>query len=171
MGARKDQSVSYSRHTQEEVEAFCTQWGIDLKFNPVAQVWTNLSIYVQLVPLLCIAVILSFQTSGLARVLHFEVVCRAAGYDPSLLSFRRFFCLAKNDDWFTLKTSQVEACLISSMVTTLGFWKDWFFWVSESIVPFKMVWRHPDAVLNELEPSESELDSWFLKSIRASSLS
>ncbi|MFS7935741.1 hypothetical protein Hanom_Chr05g00407121 [Helianthus anomalus] len=30
-----------------------------------------------------------------------------------------------------------------------------------------MVWRHPDVVLNELEPSESELDSWFLKSIRA----
>ncbi|KAJ0508655.1 hypothetical protein HanIR_Chr11g0519701 [Helianthus annuus] len=28
------------------VEAFCTQWGIDPKFNPVAQVWTNLSIYV-----------------------------------------------------------------------------------------------------------------------------
>ncbi|KAM0046260.1 hypothetical protein Hdeb2414_s0009g00314051 [Helianthus debilis subsp. tardiflorus] len=53
------------------------------------------------------------------------------------------------------------------MVITLGSWKDRFFWVSESIVPFKMVWRHPDAVLNELEPSDSELDSWFLKSISA----
>ncbi|KAJ0435369.1 hypothetical protein HanIR_Chr17g0892581 [Helianthus annuus] len=52
------------------------------------------------------------------------------------------------------------------MVSTLGSWKDHFFWVSESIVPFKLVWRHPDAILNELEPSESELDSWFLKSIR-----
>ncbi|KAJ0442078.1 hypothetical protein HanRHA438_Chr16g0752641 [Helianthus annuus] len=30
-----------------------------------------------------------------------------------------------------------------------------------------MIWRHPDAVLNELEPSDSELDNWFLKSIRA----
>ncbi|KAM0030767.1 hypothetical protein Hdeb2414_s0017g00500791 [Helianthus debilis subsp. tardiflorus] len=30
-----------------------------------------------------------------------------------------------------------------------------------------MVWRHPNAVLNELEPSESELDSWFLESIKA----
>ncbi|MFS7905564.1 hypothetical protein Hanom_Chr01g00049161 [Helianthus anomalus] len=53
------------------------------------------------------------------------------------------------------------------MVTTLGSWKDRFFWVSESIVPFKMIWRHPNVVLNELEPSDSELDSWFLKSIRA----
>ncbi|KAJ0443663.1 hypothetical protein HanOQP8_Chr16g0623981 [Helianthus annuus] len=30
-----------------------------------------------------------------------------------------------------------------------------------------MVWRHPDDVLNELEPSESEFDSWFLTSIGA----
>ncbi|KAF5759360.1 hypothetical protein HanXRQr2_Chr16g0740351 [Helianthus annuus] len=53
------------------------------------------------------------------------------------------------------------------MVTTLGLWKYRFFWVLKSIVPFQMIWRHPDAVLNELEPSNSELDSWFLKSIRA----
>ncbi|MFS7987367.1 hypothetical protein Hanom_Chr11g01021701 [Helianthus anomalus] len=32
---------------------------------------------------------------GLARVLHFEVLCRASGYDPTLLSFHRFFRLAK----------------------------------------------------------------------------
>ncbi|KAJ0605302.1 hypothetical protein HanHA300_Chr02g0061511 [Helianthus annuus] len=36
MGARKDLSVSYSRLTQEEVEAFCIEWGIGLKHNPVA---------------------------------------------------------------------------------------------------------------------------------------
>ncbi|KAJ0693789.1 hypothetical protein HanPI659440_Chr15g0601271 [Helianthus annuus] len=59
---------------------------------------------------------------------------------------------------------QIDTCLISSMVTTLGSWKYRLFWVSESIVPFKMLWRHPD---NELEPSDSELDNLFLKSIRA----
>ncbi|KAJ0741760.1 hypothetical protein HanOQP8_Chr06g0231731 [Helianthus annuus] len=53
------------------------------------------------------------------------------------------------------------------MVTTPRSWKDRFFWVSESTVPFKVVWRYADVVLNELEPSESELDNWFLKSIRA----
>ncbi|KAJ0438014.1 hypothetical protein HanHA300_Chr16g0609091 [Helianthus annuus] len=102
---------------------------------------------------------------GHARVSHFEILCRAAGYDPSLLAFRRFFRLPKNGDWFTFETSQVDTCLISSMVTTLGSWKGRFFWVSESIVPFKMIWRHPDAILNEIEPSDSELDNWFLKSI------
>ncbi|MFS8034626.1 hypothetical protein Hanom_Chr17g01583331 [Helianthus anomalus] len=42
---------------------------------------------------------------GLAKVLHFEILCRAAGYDPSLLSFRRFFRSEKNGDWFTFETS------------------------------------------------------------------
>ncbi|MFS8001523.1 putative protein-tyrosine-phosphatase [Helianthus anomalus] len=78
----------------------------------------------------------------------------------------RFFRLAKNGDWFTFETSKVDTCLISSMVTTLGSWKDHFFWVSESIVPFKMVWRHPDVVLNDPEPSESELNDAFLTAIR-----
>ncbi|MFS7966571.1 hypothetical protein Hanom_Chr09g00775291 [Helianthus anomalus] len=36
MGARKDLSDSFSRLTQEEVEAFCMEWDIGLKFNPVA---------------------------------------------------------------------------------------------------------------------------------------
>ncbi|MFS7926894.1 hypothetical protein Hanom_Chr04g00302531 [Helianthus anomalus] len=41
------------------------------------------------------------------------------------------------------------------------------FWVyCFSIVPFKIIWRHPDAVLNEPEPSESESNSFFLKAIR-----
>ncbi|MFS7891828.1 putative triacylglycerol lipase [Helianthus anomalus] len=74
--------------------------------------------------------------------------------------------IAKNGDWFTFETSKVDTCLISSMVTTLGSWKYRFFWVSESIVPFKMVWRHPDAILNDPEPSESELNDAFLSAIR-----
>ncbi|KAJ0429918.1 hypothetical protein HanHA300_Chr17g0662931 [Helianthus annuus] len=77
---------------------------------------------------------------GLARVLHFEVLCRASGYDPTLLSFCRFFRLAKNGDWFTFETTQ--------------------------IVPFKLVWRHPDAVLNEPEPSASEINTCFLDTLR-----
>ncbi|KAJ0561499.1 hypothetical protein HanHA300_Chr06g0223621 [Helianthus annuus] len=146
MGARKDQSVSYSRLTQEEVEAFSTQLGIDSKFNPEA---SGLDKSIDHCPAGSIALYYQCPTGSIAlytprsrRVLHFEVVCQASGYDPSLFSFRRFLRLAKNCDWFTFETSQVDICLISSM-------------------------RCADVVLNELEPSESELDNWFLKSIRA----
>ncbi|MFS7967789.1 hypothetical protein Hanom_Chr09g00789881 [Helianthus anomalus] len=36
MGARKDLAKSFSRLTQEEVENFCLEWGIGLRFKPVA---------------------------------------------------------------------------------------------------------------------------------------
>ncbi|MFS7889904.1 hypothetical protein Hanom_Chr00s000005g01612441 [Helianthus anomalus] len=166
MGARKDQSTSFSRLTQEQVEPFCIQWGIDSRFKPED---LGLDKSIDQCPAGSIALYCRhfefsnlrhpFSTflhpQGLTRVFQFKILCRAAGYDSSLLSFRRFFRLAKNGNWFTFETSQVETCLILSMVTTLGSWKDRFFWVSKSIV------------LNELEPSDSELDSWFLKSIRA----
>ncbi|KAJ0732283.1 hypothetical protein HanRHA438_Chr07g0318431 [Helianthus annuus] len=167
MGARKDQSTSYSRLTQEEVDAFCIQWGIDLRFN---QESSGLDKSIDQCPAGSVALYCrnfefsnlcySFSTfvlnvleyyrvsfgqlhpQGLARVLHFEILRRAAGYDPSLLAFRHFFRLAKNGNWFTFETSQVDTCLISSM-------------------------RHPDAILNDLEPSDSESDNRFLKSIRA----
>ncbi|KAJ0780967.1 hypothetical protein HanPI659440_Chr06g0243871 [Helianthus annuus] len=93
-----------------------------------------------------------FEPSGLARVLHFEVLRRASRYDPSILSLRHFFRLAKSGDWFTFEASQFDVCLISSMVTTLGSWKDHFFWVLESIIPFKMIWRHPDADKPDRDP-------------------
>ncbi|KAJ0922637.1 hypothetical protein HanPSC8_Chr05g0206221 [Helianthus annuus] len=193
MGARKDLAVTFLRLTQEEVEAFCLEWGIGLRFKPVAPGRDtsidrcppgSVALYCHHFEFsnLChpfsnfvLNVLEYYHVSfgqihpqGLARVLHFEVLCRASGYDPTLLSFRRFFRLAKSGDWFTFETSQVNTCLVSSMVTTLGAWKDRFFWVSDDIVPFKMVWRHPDAVLNELEPSTLEINTRFLEIIRMS---
>ncbi|KAJ0501718.1 hypothetical protein HanHA300_Chr11g0404121 [Helianthus annuus] len=191
MGARKDLAKSFSRLTQEEVDLFCVEYGIDKKCKPIAPAcdvpvdkptpgsialycrhfeFSNLRYPFSLFVLNLLEYYwISFgqvHPKGMARVLHFEVLCRALGYDPSLLLFRRFFRLAKNGDWFTFETSKVNSCLISSMVTTLGTWKDHFFWVFNTIVPFKMVWRHPDAILNDPEPSESELNDVFLKAIR-----
>ncbi|KAM0003780.1 hypothetical protein Hdeb2414_s0270g00853091 [Helianthus debilis subsp. tardiflorus] len=149
MGACKDLAVSYSHLTQEEVETFCMEWGIGLKFKPVAP-----------------GMDVSIDQCGLARVLHSEVLYRACGYDPTLLLFRGFFRLAKNGDWFTFEISKADICLVSSIVTTLGTWKDRFFWVSDEILPFKMVWRRPDAILNETEPFAYEINSRFLEIIR-----
>ncbi|XP_035842045.1 uncharacterized protein LOC118488796 [Helianthus annuus] len=191
MGALKDLARSFSRLTQEEVDLFCLEYGIDKQFNPTAPAcdasvdkpipgfialycrhfeWSNLRYPFSFFVLNLLEYYrVSFgqvHPKGMARVLHFEVLCRALGYDPSLLLFRRFFRLAKNGDWFTFENTKVDTCLVSSMVTTLGSWKNTFFWVSESIIPFKMVWRHPDAVLNDPEPSESELNDAFLSAIR-----
>ncbi|XP_035842225.1 uncharacterized protein LOC118488907 [Helianthus annuus] len=175
MGAIKDLARSFSRLTQEEVDLFCLEYGIDKQFNPTAPAcdasidkpipgfialycrhfeWSNLRYPFSFFVLNLLEYYrVSFgqvHPKGMARVLHFEVLCRALGYDPSLLLFRRFFRLAKNGDWFTFENTKVDTCLVSSMVTTLGSWKN----------------THPDAVLNDPEPSESELNDAFLSAIR-----
>ncbi|KAJ0828850.1 hypothetical protein HanRHA438_Chr17g0841901 [Helianthus annuus] len=191
MGARKDLAKSFSRMTQEEVDLFCMEWGIGRKFKPVAPACDKsinqcppgwIALYCRHFEFsnlrhpfsnFVLNILEYYRVSfcqihplGMAKVLHFEILCRASGYDPSLLSFRRFFRLAKNGDWFTFETTQVDTCLISSMVSTLGVWKDRFFWVSEEIVHFKLVWRHPDAVLNEPAPSASDINTRFLETLR-----
>ncbi|KAJ0636037.1 hypothetical protein HanOQP8_Chr17g0657411 [Helianthus annuus] len=191
MGALKDLAKSFSRLTQEEVELFCKEYGIGTEFKPTAPArdasidkcptgfvalycrhfeFSNLRYLFSLFVLNLLEYYrVSFgqiHPKGMARVLHFEVLCRALGYDPSLLLFRHFFRLAKNGDWFTFEASKVDSGLISSMVTTLGTWKNRFFWVSDTIVPFKMMWRLPDAILNEPEPLVSDLNDAFLKAIR-----
>ncbi|KAJ0604396.1 hypothetical protein HanRHA438_Chr02g0061681 [Helianthus annuus] len=144
MGAQKDLSVNFSRLTQEEVEAFCIEWGIGLKFNLVAPgcdksvdqcpsgsvalycrhfEFPNLrhpfSIFVLNVLEYYRVSFGQIYPKGIARVLHFEVLCWACSYDHSLLLFRRFFRLAKNGDWFTFETSKVDTYLISSMLLHL----------------------------------------------------
>ncbi|MFS8003844.1 hypothetical protein Hanom_Chr13g01218661 [Helianthus anomalus] len=123
MGARKDLAKSFSRLTKEEVKAFCLEWAIGLSFKPVAP---GCDVSINRCPpgsvaLFChhfkfsnllhpfsnfvLNVLEYYHVSfgqihpqGLARVLHFEVLCQASGYDPTLLSFRCFFRLAKNGD-------------------------------------------------------------------------
>ncbi|MFS7949563.1 hypothetical protein Hanom_Chr06g00573031 [Helianthus anomalus] len=55
---------------------------------------------------------------------------------------------------------------ILKFCAVLLVWKDRFFWVSDEIVPFKLVWRHLDAILNEPEPSASEIKTCFLDTLR-----
>ncbi|MFS7904888.1 hypothetical protein Hanom_Chr01g00041321 [Helianthus anomalus] len=123
MGARKDLALSYSHLTQEEVETFFMECGIGMKFKPVAP---GVDVSIDRCPAGSIALycrhfefsnlrhpfslfvlnVLEYyrmffgqiHPQGLARVLHFEVLCRVCGYDPTLLSFHRFFWLAKNGD-------------------------------------------------------------------------
>ncbi|KAM0063359.1 hypothetical protein Hdeb2414_s0003g00090011 [Helianthus debilis subsp. tardiflorus] len=162
MGARKDLAKSFSRLTQEEVELFCGEYGIDKMFKPTAPACD--------VPI-------DKPTAGSIALYcrHFEFLNLRYPFSLFFLNMLEYYRVSFGQIHpkgmaSILRFCVVDTCLISSMVTTLGTWKDRFFWVSDSIVLFKMVWRHPDAVLNEPEPSEYELNDTFLKAIRECSL-
>ncbi|MFS7999640.1 hypothetical protein Hanom_Chr12g01168821 [Helianthus anomalus] len=48
--------------------------------------------------------------------MHFEILCRALTYEPSLLMSRHFFRFSWNGDWYTIKKTQCEAPLLSHTV-------------------------------------------------------
>ncbi|KAM0057482.1 hypothetical protein Hdeb2414_s0005g00158671 [Helianthus debilis subsp. tardiflorus] len=138
MGARKDMGKTFSKLTQEEVDSFWYQWGIDPSVNLMAPGCDNtvdqcppgsIALYYRHFEFSNLRYPFFLHPHGVSRVLHFEVLCRALGYDPNLLMFRRFF---------SFETSQID-----------------------------MVWRNPDVVLNELDPSKSELNEGMLKALRA----
>ncbi|KAJ0490051.1 hypothetical protein HanHA300_Chr12g0451001 [Helianthus annuus] len=58
---------------------------------------------------------------GVARIMHFEILCHALIYEPSLLMFRCFFHLAQNDDWYSIEKTQCEAPLLSTTMSTLDY--------------------------------------------------
>ncbi|KAJ0644687.1 hypothetical protein HanOQP8_Chr16g0615171 [Helianthus annuus] len=136
MGAKKDMGLRNSRLTQEEVDAFCEEWGIDSSFNPVAPVLDKSTDQCPpgFIALYCHHFVFSnlhypftifvlnlleyyrisfgqIHPHGFSRVLHFEILCRALGYDPSSLMFQRFFRLAKSCDWFTYETPHIDVSM------------------------------------------------------------
>ncbi|MFS8033116.1 hypothetical protein Hanom_Chr17g01565681 [Helianthus anomalus] len=76
---------------------------------------------------------------GVARVFHFEILCRALSYEPSLIMFRCCFCLVRNGDWFTIEKRQCEAALITVTTGYTYAWKDRFFFIYENLLPFVTV--------------------------------
>ncbi|KAF5778689.1 hypothetical protein HanRHA438_Chr12g0561721 [Helianthus annuus] len=95
---------------------------------------------------------------GVARIMHFEILCHALIYEPSLLMFRCFFHLAQNDDWYSIEKTQCEAPLLSTTVSHTYAWKNQFFFISDRLLPFTVVPHKFSEGLNEKEPDVQELE-------------
>src|ERR1044071_2915025 len=189
--SKTDLANQFTRLSKSDVERFCTEIGIPLSFNPTVPKGKT---PVTSVPTGKVAVytrqfdqgnlrypfstfflnVLEYHRlsldqlcpSGVARILHFEIVCRCLGHKPSLAMYRRFFRLAKNGNWFTIEKTQCEPALISSVIGIVSSWKDKFFFLNSDFLPFKTPRRSSDAPLNEKEPEPGTLDQVLLEKLR-----
>ncbi|KAM0058662.1 hypothetical protein Hdeb2414_s0005g00172641 [Helianthus debilis subsp. tardiflorus] len=82
--------------------------------------------------------------------------------------FRRFFRLARNGDWYTIKKTQCEAALLSTTVGHTYASKNQFFFISNRLLPFTVVPRKFSQDLNEKYPEVHELEQGLLLKLRAS---
>ncbi|KAM0013984.1 hypothetical protein Hdeb2414_s0028g00701111 [Helianthus debilis subsp. tardiflorus] len=100
--------------------------------------------------------------------MHFEISCRCLSYEPSLKKFRRFFRLARSGNWFTIEKTQCETPLITTNVGHTTSWKEHFFFVSDTLIPFVASCCKFDISLDEKEVEPSELESKLLLMLRPS---
>ncbi|GJR57388.1 hypothetical protein Tco_1499550 [Tanacetum coccineum] len=70
-----------------------------------------------------------------AKVSHFEILCRVCNINPSVGLFRYFYTHNYKNGWFGFtKRPNVRACY-SKNLDSVKNWNDHFFWVDEFVVP------------------------------------
>ncbi|KAJ0457109.1 hypothetical protein HanIR_Chr15g0770091 [Helianthus annuus] len=192
MGSNKNgMLVQFSKLTRSEIDKFCLDHGIDpsLETNVPGERTVNkclegflvfytrildqpnlrypfTNFFLESLKYYCLS-LGQLAPVGVARIIYFEILCRALSYEPSLM-FRRFFHLSRNGDWYTIEKTQCEIALLSTTVGHTYAWKNQFFFISSWLLPFTVVPRKFSEGLNEKESEVHELEQRLLLKLRIS---
>ncbi|KAK1436633.1 hypothetical protein QVD17_02415 [Tagetes erecta] len=108
---------------------------------------------------------------GVAKIIHFEITCRALGEVPDLTVFRKFFHITKAGDWYTFERRRsIALSCFTSALTGLKNWKDNFFYVDDRCIPTEMRWRPNNATsIKDTEPPTHLVNNSLFLNIAAAS--
>ncbi|GKG16869.1 hypothetical protein Tco_0361826, partial [Tanacetum coccineum] len=91
---------------------------------------------------------------GLNKVITFEVLCRSLQIEPTVTLFRVFQTLCKQGDWFSFAKRRAPYLVcIDDNCSCMKHWKSGFFFIDRRPIPDTMVWRHPDAAIDDPRPA------------------
>ncbi|GJU31438.1 hypothetical protein Tco_1175027 [Tanacetum coccineum] len=91
---------------------------------------------------------------GLNKVITFEVLCRSLQIEPTMTLFRVFQTLCKQGDWFSFaKRPAPSPVCIDDNRSCMKHWKSGFFFIDRRAILDAMVWRHPNAAIDDLRPA------------------
>ncbi|GJY60934.1 ribonuclease H-like domain-containing protein [Tanacetum coccineum] len=91
---------------------------------------------------------------GLNKVITFEVLCRSLQIEPTVTLFRVFQTLCKQGDWFSFaKRRAPSPVCIDDNRSCMKHWKSGFFFIDRRAIPDAMVWRHPNAAIDDPRPA------------------
>ncbi|GJW37532.1 hypothetical protein Tco_0060452 [Tanacetum coccineum] len=91
---------------------------------------------------------------GLNKVITFEVLCRSLQIEPTVTLFRVFQTLCKQGDWFSFSKCRAPSPVcIDDNRSCIKHWKSGFFLIDRRAIPDAMVWRHPNAAIDDPRPA------------------
>ncbi|GJU83168.1 RNA-directed DNA polymerase, eukaryota [Tanacetum coccineum] len=87
---------------------------------------------------------------GLNKVITFEILCRSLQIEPTVTLFRVFQTLCKQGDWFSFAKRRTPSLVcIDDNYSCMKHYKSGFFFIDRRAILNVMVWRHPDAAIND----------------------
>ncbi|GJW65439.1 hypothetical protein Tco_0117323 [Tanacetum coccineum] len=91
---------------------------------------------------------------GLNKVITFEVLCRSLQIEPMMTLFRVFQTLCKQGDWFSFAKRRAPSLVcIDDNRSCMKHMKSGFFLINRWAIPDSMVWRHPNATIDDPWPA------------------
>ncbi|GJR37959.1 hypothetical protein Tco_1213643 [Tanacetum coccineum] len=91
---------------------------------------------------------------GLNKVITFEVLCWSLQIESTVTLFRVFQRLCKHGDWFLFaKRRAPSPVCIDDNRSCMKHWKIGFFLIDQRAIPDSMVWRHPNAAIDDTRPA------------------
>ncbi|GJY31739.1 ankyrin repeat-containing protein [Tanacetum coccineum] len=97
---------------------------------------------------------------GAAKVSHFEVLCRAHGFEPTVGLFRCLYVNSKNKGWmsFSKRPGNDAVCYIKPL-DSLKNWNDRFFWVDAFAYPASFPWNTSKSVPKDPFPKSFKFNA------------
>ncbi|GJY65054.1 ribonuclease H-like domain-containing protein [Tanacetum coccineum] len=89
----------------------------------------------------------------LNKVITFEVLCRSLQIEPTVTLFRVFQTLYKQGDWFSFAKCRAPSLVcIDDNRSCMKHWNSGLFFIDRRAISHAMVWRHPDAAIDNPRP-------------------
>ncbi|GJZ53438.1 hypothetical protein Tco_0608323 [Tanacetum coccineum] len=102
----------------------------------------------------------SYPLSVRPKVSHFEVLCRAHGFEPTVGLFHCLYVNSKNKGWMSFsKRPGNDAVCYTKPLDSLKNWNDRFFWVDAFACPASFPWNTGKSVLKDLFPKFFEFNA------------
>ncbi|KAJ0682052.1 hypothetical protein HanPI659440_Chr16g0643051 [Helianthus annuus] len=102
---------------------------------------------------------------GMARVRHFEFLCRSQGLEPSVEKFRAFYQLIRNIGFYLFGNRGVVKMILINPPKSFHDWKMKFFYIREEVMPIAMIFRESDKIEKEELPIPKTAD-WYMHLLR-----
>ncbi|GKD38435.1 hypothetical protein Tco_1258642 [Tanacetum coccineum] len=95
-----------------------------------------------------------------AKVSHFEILCRVYGIVPTVGLFRCFYVNSKKNGWmsFIKRTDKSPVCYTKPL-DSLKNWNDHFFWVDEFACPARFPWHTAKNVTRDPAPVAADFNA------------